>query len=170
MFKSFSYLPFSILSERDNRFPLDLSYIIASFLDKNDKTLKNFHKYFDKLMKEKKYIGILSENDCNLIKGFTDSYFIYSFGDIKKSPDILTALSFSEYLEATYKLIYVYLERLKKMKEDKVKEELISLLYSYFAAVTSFGTSTSTGPGLPHFAMRNARLSFSARSFISFTI
>ena len=132
LFKSFSYLPFSILSERDNRFPLDLPYIIASFLDKNDKTLKNFHKYFDKLMKEKKYIGILSENDCNLIKGFTDSYFIYSFGDIKKSLDILTALSFSEYLEATYKLIYVYLERLKKMKEDKVKEELISKIYDLF--------------------------------------
>ena len=44
------------------------------------------------------------------------------------------------------------------------------VLYSALFAVTSFGISTRTGPGLPFFAMRNARRMVSARSLTSFTI
>ena len=46
----------------------------------------------------------------------------------------------------------------------------VSGIYSVSAAVTSFVISTSTGPGLPLFAILNARLMVGARSSMCFTI
>ena len=45
-----------------------------------------------------------------------------------------------------------------------------TFVYSVFAAVTSFVISTRTGPGLPLFAIANARLSVFASFVTSFTI
>lgn len=132
LFKSFSYLPISILEERDIKFPLDLKYTIAEFLDNNDSNVEKIPKYFNELVKNEKYKNILSKNDCNLIKGFLDGYFLYSFNNVKTSVDILTALSYNGFSESTYKLIYVYLDKLSDIEEDKKKEEHLSKIYDLF--------------------------------------
>jgi TPR repeat protein len=72
LFKSFSYLPIRLLRGNisNKTFPIDLAYTIASFMDKNNLSdTKRIFTYIDELMKSKKYDEILSQNDCNLIKG-----------------------------------------------------------------------------------------------------
>ena len=129
LFKSFAYLPISILRSNDshNIFPLDLEYIVASFFDFNQFTdTKKILEYFDKLINMGKYNDILSLNDCNLIKGFIEGFFDYQNeeGNNNNSIDLLLTLSLEENFEASSKLIFLYLEKLDNLyKNDKNKIE-----------------------------------------------
>ena len=94
--------------------------------------------YIDKLMKSKKYDDILSQNDCNLIKGFLEGYFEYQYEDNKtNSINLLLALSLEGYSEATVKLIYLYLEKLKEIDDSDKKniEILKTKIYELFLAL-----------------------------------
>lgn len=121
LFKSFSYLPIRLLKGgiSNKTFPIDLEYTIASFWDNNNLSdAKKVLIYIDKLMKSKKYDDILSQNDCNLIKGFLEGYFEYQYEDNKtNSINLLLALSLEGYSEASAKLIYLYLEKLKEIDD-----------------------------------------------------
>ena len=87
LFKSFAYLPLSILRGKvsNQKFPLDLPYIIASFMDANKLSdPKKVLSYIDSLQKSKKYNDILSQNDCNLIKGFIEGFYEYQYEEKKR--------------------------------------------------------------------------------------
>ena len=141
LFKSFAYLPISILNERvcKDRFPFDLAYTIASFLDNNDPNIENLSSYFNDLIKIKKYKNIISEEDIILINSFIEGYFDYSMNKNKTSLDTLIALSLGGNNEASYKLIFIYLEILKEFKDDQdkskelEKEELLTKIYDLFS-------------------------------------
>ena len=79
-------------------------------------------------MKIKEYNNIIiSQSDYNLMKGFIDGFLgSYNIEEERNSYDILTAMSYDGSNEATYKLVGIYLNKLKKMKEkenDKEKEK-----------------------------------------------
>jgi len=125
LFKSFSYLPIRLLRGNisNKTFPIDLAYSIASFLDINNLSdTKRILTYIDELRKSKKYDDILSQNDCNLIKGFLEGYFDYQYEENNtNSINLLLALSFEGYSEASAKLIYLYLEKLKELDDSDKK-------------------------------------------------
>ena len=138
LFKSFAYLPIYILRDNSlpNFFPFDLAYTVASFMDNNQlPNTKNISLYMDQLMESGKYSDILSIDDCNLIKGFIESYFDYQFEENNtKAIDSLLALSLFGNYEASSKLIYIYLEKLNKLdkKDNKNKEILKNEIFKIF--------------------------------------
>ena len=138
LFKSFAYLPIYILRDNSfpNLFPLDLPYIVASFMDYNQlPNTKNISLYIDKLMQSGKYSDILSIDDGNLIKGFIESFFDYQFEENNtKAIDSLLALSLEGNSEASSKLIYIYLESLNKIdkKDNKNKDILKKKIFELF--------------------------------------
>ena len=138
LFKSFAYLPIYILRGNSfpNLFPLDLPYIVASFMDYNQlPNTKNISLYIDQLMQSGKYSDILSIDDGNLIKGFIESFFDYQFEENNtKAIDSLLALSLEGNSEASSKLIYIYLESLNKIdkKDNKNKDILKKKIFELF--------------------------------------
>ena len=138
LFKSFAYLPIYILRDNSfpNLFPLDLPYIVASFMDYNQlPNTKNISLYIDQLMQSGKYSDILSIDDGNLIKGFIESFFDYQFEENNtKAIDSLLALSLEGNSEASSKLIYIYLESLNKIdkKDNKNKDILKKKIFELF--------------------------------------
>ena len=100
-------------NRKNKKFPLNLKYSSTRFLIINfaDNILEKTLSYIEKLMKRKKYKGIISQNDCNLMCGFLEAMIGAFDENDKNSFDALTALSFSGFSEATYKLIIVYLLR-----------------------------------------------------------
>ena len=138
LFKSFSYLPIHLLRGKNSTksFPIDLEYTIASFLDTNDLSdTKKVLTYIDKLMKSKKYDDILSQNDCNLIKGFLEGNFEYQYEENNtNSINLLLALSLEGYVVASAKLIYIYLEKLNEIDDSDKKniEILKTKIYDIF--------------------------------------
>ena len=138
LFKSFAYLPLSILRGKvsNQKFPLDLPYIIASFMDANKLSdPKKVLSYIDSLKKSKKYNDILSQNDCNLIKGFIEGFYEYQYEEKKEnSLNLLVALSLEENLEGISKLIFLYMEKLDNTDEDDKKqiEILKTKIYDLF--------------------------------------
>ena len=135
LFKSFSYCPISIMKGNKSyiKFPLDLRYSVASFLDKNDPEIKNTLSYLDKLMEVSKYKDIISQNDCNIMKGFIEGYF-KSWDDYNNGIDLLTALAYDDSFESAYRLIVIYSNQLTEIdKNDKEKKEsLISKMYEFY--------------------------------------
>jgi hypothetical protein len=139
LFISFSYLPIRLLRGNisNKTFPIDLAYTIASFMDNNNLSdTKRIFTYIDELMKSKKYDEILSQNDCNLIKGFLEGYYEYQYEENNiNSINLLLALSLEGYSEASVKLIYLYLEKLNELDEsDKKNIEILKtkIYESYF--------------------------------------
>ena len=144
LFKSFAYLPLSVLrlNSSHNIFPFDLAYIVASFLDNNNlKDTKKISRYIDELMNSGKYNEILSQNDCNLIKGFIEAFFGYQYEENNvNSINLLLALSLEGYLEASAKLIYIYyekLDQLNKKNENQINqiESLKTKIYDLFLSL-----------------------------------
>jgi hypothetical protein len=138
LFKSFSYLPIRLLRGNisNKTFPIDLAYTIASFMDNNNLSdTKRIFTYIDELMKSKKYDEILSQNDCNLIKGFLEGYYEYQYEENNiNSINLLLALSLEGYSEASVKLIYLYLEKLNELDDSDKKniEILKTKIYELF--------------------------------------
>ena len=138
LFKSFAYLPIYVLRDKNfnKLFPFDLAYTVASFMDNNQlPNTKNILLYIDQLMQSGKYDDILSLDDCNLIKGFIQGFFEYQFEENNtKAIDTLLALSLAGNLEASSKLIYLYLEKLDDIdkKDEKKIEILKSKIYEIF--------------------------------------
>ena len=125
LFKSFSFLSIRLLRGNISNkiFPIDLAYSIASFLDVNNLSYtKRILNYIDELKKSKKCDDILSQNDCNIIKGFLEGYYDYQYEENNtNSINLLLALSFEGYSEASAKLIYLYLEKLDEL-DDRDKK------------------------------------------------
>ncbi len=130
LFKTFAYLPISKFNDNQSykQFPFDLEYTIASFMDNNNlDDTKKILKYIDKLFQSKKYNDILSQDDCNLMKGFIEGYYEYQFLENNtNSINLLLALSLDGNSEAKAKLIYLYLEKLSKL--DKNDNKNINIL------------------------------------------
>ena len=138
LLKCFTYYPIPFLVHDTNiRFPLNPYSAVIIFLRNNlfkvEDITKKLLLYIDELMKIKEYKKIISQNDCNLIKGFIDGFLgCYNIEEETNSYDILTAMSYDGSYEATYRLVGIYLNKLKKMKEkekekekNKLKEEKI---------------------------------------------
>ena len=102
----------------NTKFPLDIKYLIATFLDKNNPEIK--------------YKDILSEIDCNLAKGLIKGYFNYDNEEKRNSLDVLISLSYSKVLEATYNLIKINLSKLHDKEVEKKEEELKSKIFDLF--------------------------------------
>ena len=101
-------------------------FLIVNF---RENILERTFAYIEELMKRKKYKATISQNDYNLMCSFLEALIgAYDEND-KNSFDALTALSFSGFNEATYKLIIAYLLRLDKLYEkdedDKKEEEIL---------------------------------------------
>ena len=149
LIKSFTYYPISFFNNDTNiRFPLNPYSSIFKFLQNNFNLVKEdicekFLDYIDELKRREEYNNIISKNDYNLIKGFIESMF-GSYDLVgKTSYDMLIALSFDGNLDATYKLVGIYLKNLKKIREQekdkeknkdetKNKEELIIKIFDLF--------------------------------------
>jgi len=154
LFKSIAYYPLATTIHNSNvRFPLNPISSLLMFLQNNlfivDQIEKKILSYIDELMKVDLYRKIISQKDCNLIKGFIEGFlWSYDIGGSKTSYDTLIALSYENFDEATFKLASIYLNQLKKIKEkenekndkDKEKEkenplnkeELITKIYDLF--------------------------------------
>ena len=130
LFKTFAYLPISKFNDNQSykQFPFDLEYTIASFMDNNNlDDTKKILRYIDKLFQSKKYNDILSQDDCNLMKGFIEGYYEYQFLENNtNSINLLLALSLDGNSEAKAKLIYLYLEKLSEL--DKNDNKNINIL------------------------------------------
>lgn len=130
LFKTFAYLPISKFNDNQSykQFPFDLEYTIACFMDNNNlDDTKKILKYINKLFQSKKYNDILSQDDCNLMKGFIEGYYEYQFLENNtNSINLLLALSLDGNSEAKAKLIYLYLEKLSKL--DKNDNKNINIL------------------------------------------
>ena len=133
LLKCFTYYPIEFLIHNSNiRFPLNPYSAVLIFLKNNFYKVEDITKklllYIDELMKIKEYNNIIiSQSDYNLMKGFIDGFLgSYNIEEERNSYDILTAMSYDGSNEATYKLVGIYLNKLKKMKEkenDKEKEK-----------------------------------------------
>ena len=88
-------------------------------------------------MEIEKYKKIISQNDSNLICSFLEALFGAYDNNDKISFDALTALSFSGFVEATYRLLTVYLIKLKLYyekdeKNEKIEEILKTKIFDLF--------------------------------------
>ena len=128
LLKSFTYYPISFeLHDSNIRFPLNLYYALFTFLDENKNVIEDVEikllSYIDELMKLEEYRQIISQRDYNLIKGNYEGYlWSYKIGG-KTSYDTLIALSYDKFYEATYQLIYIYLDELKRRKDKEYKSK-----------------------------------------------
>ena len=126
LLKCFTYFPIHFFIHSSNiRFPLNPYSALIIFLKNNFLKVKDISKkillYIDELFKLKEYNNtIISQSDCNLMKGFIDGFLGYfNIEEERNSYDILTAMSYDGSNEATYKLVGIYLNKLKKMKEKE---------------------------------------------------
>ena len=129
LLKCFTYYPIDFLIHSTNkRFSLNPYSIVIIFLKNNIFKVEDISNklllYIDDLMKIKEYKNtIISQSDCNLMKGFIDGFLgSYNIGEKRNYYDILTAMSYDDSNEATYKLVGIYLNKLEKMNdkdEDK---------------------------------------------------
>ena len=147
LIKSFTYYPISFFNNNSNiRFPINPYSAIFLFLQNNFKKVNGdicdkFLFYIDELIKIEEYKNIISMNDYNLIKGFIEGMFgSYDLAG-KTSYDTLIAMSLEGNLDATYKLIGIYIKDLNKIKknekeknsnETKKKEELQIKIFDLF--------------------------------------
>ena len=128
LFKSVAYYPLTFIVHESNiRFPLNPISSFCKFLQSNLLIVENIEEkiltYIDGLMKIDLYRKIISQRDCNLIKGFIEAFlWSYDIGGSKTSYDTLIALSYDNFDEATFKLASIYLNQLKKIKK-KEKEK-----------------------------------------------
>lgn len=101
LFKSFSYSPISTMNVNKTymKLPLDLRDLVAGFLDKNDPELKKTLLYIDKLMEISDYKDIISQNDCNFMKGFIEGFFKFKF-EYNNGINLLTALAYDNFYES----------------------------------------------------------------------
>ena len=92
----------------NTKFPLDLKYLVAKFLDNNGPNIQYIDKYFDELKLGQKYIDVISDIDYDLIKGYVKDYFYYNDKTEIYSLDELISLSIIEVLEVLYNwLLYI---------------------------------------------------------------
>ena len=134
LFKSLAYCPLLSISfgnNKNKKFPLNLVHSVFKFFIVNfgENIIMRTFSYIGELMKRNKYKATISQKDYNLICGFLEAWLgAYDESD-RNSFDALTALSYSGFNEATYKLAIVYLIRLNKLHEknekDKKKEEIL---------------------------------------------
>ena len=134
LFKSFVYLPFYIFDDKSSntKFTLDFKYLVAKFLDNNDPNIKYIDKYFDELQLRQEYKDIISDIDCNLIKGFVKGYFYYNDKTKIYSLDELISLSIMEVPEALYRLVIIYYSQLEDKEFKKNEEEIKSKIYDLY--------------------------------------
>ena len=176
LFKCFAYLPFYIFNDdmSNTKFPLDIKYLIAAFLDKNDPEIKYIESYLYELNKKNKYEDILSEIDCNLAKGLIEGYFNYDNEEKRNSLDVLTSLSYSEVLEATYNLIKINLSKLHDKEVEKKEEELKSKIYdlflileekNYYRAFSDFGLYLYNEMGIVEKALQILKKGYENNNF-----
>ena len=129
LLKSFSYYPLSFLIHDSNmRFPLNPFGAFLEFLKNNSKIVENENiydnllNYIDKLIKIEEYRKIIYPRDSLLIKGTIKGFlWFYNIVREKTSFDILITLTYINSNEATFKLITIYLNNLKKIKKKIIR-------------------------------------------------
>ena len=132
LLKSFTYYPIPFFIHDSNiRFPLNTIGSILKFLENNffivEDICQKILPYIDELMTIEEYRKIMSQRDIIFIKGTIESFlWSYDIEGGKTSYDTLIALTYDNFHEATFKLVTIYLNNLKRIKEKEKENKDIN--------------------------------------------